>query len=425
MHTHPARLSGSNVATTAWRIGGRALATFIVVLSAHQLLAQEKTTTTSAGEIESNASINNKRFAVFAPKLVTALGIGAGQTVVLRGGTSMIPLMEDFAIATGRVGAHTLILLNTDRLARFYATELPDQYLGRAPNPITANIIKSSDFLIDFPQVSDVASTFGAMPADRAAKAAGGQAAMASLRAQSHGRYVALAVPQPGSGSTTTFAAESRQAWDAIDVDYARLAKLGTAVKHALEHARKVRVTSPEGTDVTFAINDRPVVTDVGAFTADGSAPSDQRQIALPGGRATVAPIEASVNGRLRAAKDVCGPANNLIVKNEAIDLRNGNVENVRADTEQPCVQKAMAEAKFGALSIGLNPAIQVGDGAGLSYYQTAGTGIVSFIFGNNVGIGGTNAQSASPWTVSLLKATVEADGRVIVRDGKLVLPTE
>ena len=48
--------------------------------------------------------------------------------------------------------------------------------------------------------------------------------------------------------------------------------------------------------------------------------------------------------------------------------------------------------------------------------------GVVSIAFGGNSGLGGKNQPVAGGWVVPLLKATVEADGKVIVRDGKLVL---
>ena len=71
-----------------------------------------------------------------------------------------------------------------------------------------------------------------------------------------------------------------------------------------------------------------------------------------------------------------------------------------------------------GSLTIGLNPALKpVETGAG--YRPASASGAVSLWFGNNTDLGGKNNTPAAQvfW---LSRATVEIDGKVVVREGQL-----
>ena len=65
------------------------------------------------------------------------------------------------------------------------------------------------------------------------------------------------------------------------------------AVAEALGGSETVRVTAPNGTDLSFSIKGRPVVADTGILTEPGSFGN------LPAGEAYVAPVEGTAEGRL------------------------------------------------------------------------------------------------------------------------------
>jgi hypothetical protein len=72
-----------------------------------------------------------------------------------------------------------------------------------------------------------------------------------------------------------------------------------------------------------------------------------------------------------------------------------------------------------GGLSIGLNPALKSVE-TGLGFRPVEARGAVALFFGNNVDLGGKNNTPLS-YYVWLSRATVEIDGKVIVRDGQLL----
>jgi hypothetical protein len=70
----------------------------------------------------------------------------------------------------------------------------------------------------------------------------------------------------------------------------------------------------------------------------------------------------------------------------------------------------------LGSVSIGLNPALKVSE----DYRPLAAAGMVWISFGNNEIYGGKNLQPGG-FTFPVTNATVEIDGKTVIRDGHLV----
>jgi aminopeptidase len=193
-------------------------------------------------------------------------------------------------------------------------------------------------------------------------------------------------------------------------------------MKQLLATGKKVHITSPAGTDLTFALAARPVFTDDGVVTA-----ADQqekliysRTANLPGGRVYGTCQESSATGRV-----VASPAtwNGKPLQGLKGELKNGQLTNVRADVGNEDVQKYLAAndasvAQVSYFSIGLNPAMKPQEQKG--YNPNTAAGMVYVGMGNNALLGGTN-QATSGNSFPIANATVDIDGKVIVRNGQLV----
>jgi hypothetical protein len=94
--------------------------------------------------------------------------------------------------------------------------------------------------------------------------------------------------------------------------------------------------------------------------------------------------------------------------------------ERATAATDADCVKEGVQGAPFGAITIGLNPAVRVS--APTEILSPFAGGFVALIFGGNLTLGGSQ-NDRHDWFVPLLRATVEADGTVLVRDGRLTVP--
>ena len=76
----------------------------------------------------------------------------------------------------------------------------------------------------------------------------------------------------------------------------------------------------------------------------------------------------------------------------------------------------------FGSFSIGLNPALKVIEDGG-DYRPSDAAGMIYVGIGDNQMLGGSNkVQGQGGYGFPIVKATVAIDGKVVVKDGQLVL---
>ena len=184
-----------------------------------------------------------------------------------------------------------------------------------------------------------------------------------------------------------------------------------------------MRVTTAAGTDVSFSVGQRPVVVGDGMVTEEEAKAKMflMRGAALPDGQVTVAPIETSANGKVVIPKSTC---NFAPMTNVSFDLKNGKMENFKAATGADCFAKQMApyvgpKDMFGGFSIGLNPALKVNEDTA-DFRPDVGAGVVGISIGGNEYAGGSNKTFGGAY-FQITNATVEIDGKVVVKDGKLV----
>lgn len=350
--------------------------------------------------------------------------IAPGEQVVLRGGPRYLPMMEAIAIEVLGAGGKAHILITTDGERRYRAERLPLRYLGPPPSRIDSALILQSDLEINLPYDSDFRSIWPDLGSERFKRHQRSNSILNELNDRSTRRYLYLAMPsQPEvvaaiKGAGLDSATYTELWWRAATANIDTMAERGAALGHRLQRARKVRVTTPDGTDFTFMPSDRPVHVDVAAMSriASRGQPWTRRQASFPAGVVTVIPVDGTANGRVLAAADQCEQP----IRQEAFELRAGRPEAIRAATDEACVQGGLRKAgAMGFLSIGLNPAMNPILGPDGNFLPEQALGLISLGFGDNVPFGGTNP--APRWIVPLTHATVSTDGVPIIQDGQLV----
>jgi leucyl aminopeptidase (aminopeptidase T) len=371
------------------------------------------------------SSETTRRLEQLAPRIVqTFAPIKAGELVAIYGGPHLVPAMEAIAREVEKAGGHALLILVSPSVIHTYFTDVPDQYLGRPSAAWQDFQVKSIDVEIDLPAFENFQRSFADVPAERQAKVreAGVQSNADFAERQNHGKMRQLSINPPNAADAAFFHVDSalydRITWDAIGADYEQIHAQGEALRRILERSHQVRVTTPEGTDLTFSVSGRPVIVDAGIVPQTASGLQAMRTAQLPGGAVLVAPLESSVTGKIRAASDQCDQP----VKDEAIDVRNGMPENVHAGSDEACVQRSVkAAGRFGYFEIGLNPALRPAELGTSGALLPLAAGTITVDFGANTGLGGANkGNPQTGWFIVLHGATVAVDGRVIVKDGEL-----
>jgi leucyl aminopeptidase (aminopeptidase T) len=351
--------------------------------------------------------------------------IKPGEVVVISGGIQKLPLMEALAIEASKAGARVApLFVTTDRIQRSSIADVSEEYLGQ-PAP-AMEWLRNIDVWISMADTEDPKAVLEGIPETKLAKVnRSGEAYRAALN-HSKLREVYIGVPnrKDAEYARVDWATYEQMQWDAINADYKQIADKGNQLAKLLENAKSVRITSPSGTDLTVALGNRKAFLNVGIleeYPREGGA-FMSRQASLPGGDLIIAPMESSANGRVVAPKDTCRPYEYLT--GATYEFQNGTMVSFNAKGNPECFEQDLAayggdKDKISSLQIGLNPALKVMED-GSEYRPGEAAGMVYISIGNNQLLGGNN-KTGFFWGIPVVKASVEVDGKTVLKDGKLV----
>lgn len=207
--------------------------------------------------------------------------------------------------------------------------------------------------------------------------------------------------------------------WSAVDVDYAKLAASGEAVKAALA-GKQLKVTSPSGTDLTVSIEKRPITVSDGIISdADKKQGGAALSVYLPAGEVYLVPVAGSAEGKVVYPRAF---VEDTEITDLTLTFKAGKVVDVQAKKGLEAFRKRFDAApagkeELGFIDLGINPALVPPQGSKLQSWVEAGG--VTIGVGNNQWAGGSNAN---PWSFQyfLNDTTVAVDGKVIVDKGVL-----
>ncbi len=190
-----------------------------------------------------------------------------------------------------------------------------------------------------------------------------------------------------------------------LDADYDAIAAHSETMFEQVVGADEIRVTSPQGTDITFEIGDREWLLDTGLVHAQGGFSN------LPAGEIFVAPECATgtyvVDGTMRP--------HGLLAADQHLrfEVENGYVtdisdDEIREQIETAAEQVGRDASNLAELGIGTNVGVDELVGSVLLDEKAAGT--VHIAIGDNAGIGG---ETDAPLHLDgiLREPTVFADG--------------
>jgi hypothetical protein len=209
---------------------------------------------------------------------------------------------------------------------------------------------------------------------------------------------------------------------DALDVKPEDLERLHQRAMTLLR-AGTVRVTTPEGTDLSFEIGPRPFCSQIGDASRErmqSAVTRIDRDVELPAGVLRVAPIETSANGSvfLPVWRPILTEGRHLMLR-----FLNGHVaiQGVNADKIDEELTAMGGDGRmFREFAIGFNPALRVRPEAPFIAYYGYGAGVVRISMGDNEEMGGLNRGGGVYWNF-LHDATVTVGQRTLVQDGRLI----
>lgn len=370
-----------------------------------------------------------ERLADLAHRVVTtSIRVRPGDVVVIDGGKHTTNLMEAIAIEAEKAGGMPNMWLESDRVVRALVSEVPEQYLDQKPEYL-ANWYRHTDVWVGLGAFENNKAVFAGVPEAKLARmAAAGQVITEMLNASPvRGAYIDYPTEGRAAENGLPFARFADMQWAAIGADYTQVAAAAKGIEGKLHGAKEVHVTSPNGTDVRFAVGQRPVIINAGILSPEAAKEKLilNRFVTLPGGNVSVAPQEGTVAGVIVTPRDRC---KYKPVRDARYEFAGGTLTKASAKEGDVCIQEVLTAYgapmhRLGGLTIGLNPALKVIE-EGADYRPGSAAGLVTLSLGDNQLLAGKNKVPGGV-TIDLpvTRATVEVDGLKVVEDGKLVGP--
>ena len=329
-----------------------------------------------------------------------------------------IELAEDIAAECFKVGADVLLNLYTDRYYESYMTVMSEEAL-RKPSVFCRGLTELSSAEFWLGALYDPA-VYRKIPAAKlAANDEGETIAHEPARSRKvRSLFVALGqVTRPRAKAYGfNFPAWERMIRTASAVSPEKLAADGKRVAAALESAGDVHIRA-NGTDLTLSVQGRRAQVydgivddaDIAAGTLDASVPS---------GQVNIAPLETSGSGAVRFTVPQAWAGRTI--RRLEWTFEDGRVASWTGDAvagrlRQVWEKGAGDKDRIAGLGIGLNPRAEIG-----FLQNELARGAVTIAIGGNEALGGVN-KPGYYHQQPLRDATVEVDGRAIVKDGRIV----
>ena len=193
-----------------------------------------------------------------------------------------------------------------------------------------------------------------------------------------------------------------------LDADYEAIADECAAMLDAVSGADEIRVTSPQGTDITFDLGERPWNDDTGIVHEAGSFSN------LPAGEVFISPESATgtyvVDGTIRP-HGLLGEGHTVTIEVEDGQLTHISDDALRSEVEAAAEEAGDAAYNLAELGIGTN--LGVTDLVGSVLLDEKAAGTVHIAFGDDAGIGG-DTEAPIHMDGILKEPTVYVDGEAI-----------
>jgi aminopeptidase len=357
-----------------------------------------------------------------AKSVVQVAQVQENQIVLLTSDPTNFPFLEDLAVAVRAAGAFPLIWVTSDNYNQRMYSDVPAKYDSQSP-ALLLGLYKMIDMQInvDFGGNQDY-NFFASADQNRLAAQAKANAPALQMFLSGHRRYVEVGngiFPNPPNAAlfNVSQAALADAFWAAMNADYSKVQANADALKSAIAAGTTMRVTSPNGTDISFGVKGTRFIVSAGSIKANCSGINCYT--ALPAGDLYVIPVPGTATGKVVLDNAFWGKDN---LKGFTATFNAGKLVSMTSSSDMTKVNSAYAAGGdgrdlFSIVDIGLNEAVK--DIPGSLMLATFAAGSVSLGFGGDLGFGGTNA-SAFAFFGTQPGTTVSVDGKPVVTNGTL-----
>jgi leucyl aminopeptidase (aminopeptidase T) len=358
-----------------------------------------------------------------AKSMVSSAMVKAGDKVWISGSVRDYALLEDLAVEVMKAGAQPHISVSSERLLRRSYDEVPASYDAQ-PQTLDLALVNTFDVELSV-EVGETENVMAGVPAERVAARAKANSPVMQAAVQRGIRGVNL-----GNGLYPTAALAQRlgvpQAelsavfWKAAMVSPESLRTRGEALRSTLLAAKKVTLTSANGTNLTFGVEAAKGFVSDGAITPERvKQGGGATQTWLPAGELLVPAAIGTADGKVVIDK--------MAFRGETIEkltlaFKKGKLTSMTAKSGLEPL-KALYDASgtgkdaFSYIDIGLNPEAKLPTNTGRLVWMAPGN--VTIGVGDNTGWGGTNVSEFG-MAGAVTAPTLTVDGKTLIEKGTL-----
>lgn len=232
-----------------------------------------------------------------------------------------------------------------------------------------------------------------------------------------HTNGVKDALAAGSRGIVLTQFSEDMMIHGGMEADFESIAPLCKKVATALAGGNHIHVTNPAGTDLTFSATGRRgnalyCLVEPGKFS---TAPTIE---------ANTSPIEGTPQGVIVADASCPYIGIGLLKEPIRLDVEDGFITNISGGYQAKMLSDDLSSKNdpnvynIAELGIGLNPKCRF---IGLMLEDEGVYGTAHIGIGTSVNLGGT-LKAACHYDVIMTKPTVEVDGKIILKDGEVMI---
>jgi aminopeptidase len=346
------------------------------------------------------------------------LGLKRGETVLIEAWSNSLPYAEAIQLAARRAGAKPLILYESEP-AYWEAVDGGMAKVIGDPPKAEWDALAASDAYVYFWGPSD-RGRFRALPPKTRGDLTqfNGQwyAITGKKKVRACRMELGLAEPSNAESFGVDVGAWRAELLAASAADPAAMAAAARTVVGPLTKGRSLRIRHPNGTDLTLGLKHRPATVDDQRVDAQ-DLKAGNNVVNLPGGMLFVALDESVADGKLVATRPSRFDRGLQMLRGGTWEFAAGKIAKLRESPGGTFAGFYAAGAKGkerpGILEIGLNPAIKDAPNC-----EDQRLGLTTVYIGGNENYGGA---SKCPFQAGLMLegATIEVDGRPIVKDGR------
>ncbi len=228
-----------------------------------------------------------------------------------------------------------------------------------------------------------------------------------------------LATPEKAKALGLDYGEWRSMMFDGCMADYQAMGKDARALENLISGAGKVHVTTPQGTDLAFNLDNRAVDWFDGIMREEMRTRG--RPAFLPAGGIEASAEETSAEGHVVFDSPILSLLKEGRIEMLTLRVSKGRITSFSAKTQEQAFGRWLKEGsgdadRFGFFGFGLNPNLRHG-----FTQDDKVRGGVTIGFGNNTDKPGRNKSDRSFWA-SMTNATVTVNDNLVVRDGRLLL---